>query len=179
MELDEAITNRRSIRKFITKPVEEEKIFKIIDAARWAPSAGNLQEWQFIIVRDKGKKLQLAEAALGQYWISQASVIIVVCTKDDKVLRIYGEVGKRKYIFHDAGLAMQNMLLTAHSLGLGACVVGAFDDEAVARILRVPENVTIHALIPIGYPAEKPNAPHRINIETMVFFEEHGKTLRS
>jgi nitroreductase len=176
MELFETITNRRSTRKFISKPVEDEKIMKIIDAAHWAPSAGNLQEWQFVVVRDSGRKMQLSEAALGQYWINQASAIIAVYTKDEKMVRIYGDVGKKRFIYYDAAVAIQNMLLTAHSLGLGACFVGSLDETAVGRILKIPDNTTIHALIPIGYPAEKPVTPHRLGLETMIFFEEHGRT---
>ena len=82
MEVFDTIFSRRSIRKFITKPVEEEKILRIIDAARWAPSAGNLQDWHFIIVRDEGRKFQVSEAALGQYWIARAPVVIVICSKN-------------------------------------------------------------------------------------------------
>lgn len=176
MDVFDSITSRRSIRKFISKPVEDEKVLKIIDAGHWAPSAGNLQEWQFIVVRDQNKKLQLSEAALGQYWLTQASVIIVVCTKDEKVTRIYGHEGKKRFVYYDAATAAQNMLLTASSLGLGACFVGSFDYAAVGRILKIPEDLTIHALVVLGYPAEKPNAPHRLGIETMTYFEEYGRT---
>jgi len=175
MDIFESITSRRSIRKYISKPVEDEKVLKMIDAAHWAPSAGNLQEWQFIVVRDQGRKLQLSEAALGQYWIAQASVVIVVCTRDEKVTRIYGNEGKKRFVYLDAGMAIQNMLLTASSMGLGACCVGSFDYAAVGRILKIPDGITIHAVIPIGYPAEKPNVPHRLGIESMTFFEEHGR----
>ena len=176
MDIFESIMNRRSIRKYISKPVEDEKVLKIIDAGHWAPSAGNLQEWQFVIVRDPGRKLQLSEAALGQYWIGQASVIIVVCSKDEKVTRIYGAEGKNKFIYYDAAMAVQNMLLTADSLGLGACFVGSFDQVAVSRILKVPDDMTVHAIITLGYPAEKPNVPHRFGIETMTYFEEFGRS---
>ena len=178
MELWDSITSRRSIRKFISKPVEEAKVFQIIDAGRWAPSIGNLQDLQFVVVRDPGRKLQLAEAALGQYWISSASVLIVVYTKDEVVTRIYGEVGKKKFIYYDAAAAVENMLLTAHSLGVGACWVATFDEAAVERILKIPgEEFTTHGIVALGYPAEKPNAPHRMGLETMTFFEEHNRKL--
>jgi nitroreductase len=178
MDLFELMTSTRSIRKFISKPVEEEKVYKVIDAGHWAPTIGNLQEMQFVVVRDQGRKLQLAEAALGQYWIAQASVIIAVSTKDDKVIRIYGERGKA-YIHHDAAAAVQNMILMASSLGLGSCWVGTFDEAAVERILKIPgQEITTHALVVLGYPAEKPNPPHRFGIETMTFFEEYGRKLQ-
>ncbi|MCD6575641.1 MAG: nitroreductase family protein [Nanoarchaeota archaeon] len=175
MDVFEAIFDRRSIRKFIDKPVEEEKIAKILDAARWAPSVGNLQEWQFIVVRDPGRKLQLSEAAVGQYWIAQASVIIVVLTKNDRVTRAYGRRGEEYFVKYDAAAAIQNMLLAAHALGLGACWVSVFDETAVERILKIPSEIDVHALIPIGYPAENPIPPHRIGIEYITFFEEYGK----
>lgn len=176
MDVFQAIFDRRSIRKFLDKPVEEEKILKILDAARWAPSAGNIQDWQFIVVREKGKKLQLSEAALGQYWISTAGVVIVICSKIDKLTRIYGEIGENTYSMMDCSLAVENMLLAAHSLGLGGCFIPTIDYGAVKRILNIPKEIKVYAIIPLGYPAEKPNPPHRMDLETMIFFEEYGKT---
>lgn len=176
MDLFQAIFDRRSVRKFLDKPVEEEKILKILDAGRWAPSAGNIQDFQFIVVRDVGKRLQLSEAALGQYWISRAQVIIVVCSKIDKLTRIYGEIGESTYSVMDCVLAAQNMMLAAHSLGLGSCYIPTIDYGAVKRILNIPEGIKVYAFIPIGYSAEKPNPPHRAGLETMTFFDEYGKT---
>jgi nitroreductase len=178
MDLMKAIFERRSVRKFISKPVEEEKVAKILDAARWAPSIGNLQEWQFIVVRDAGRKLQLSEAALGQYWIARASVVIVVLTKNERVNRTYGKRGDI-YVKYDAAAAIQNMLLAAHSMGLGSCWVSVFDEVAIKRILDIPENIEVHALVPIGYPAEKPLPPHRIGIEYMTYIEQYGKKQNS
>ncbi len=176
MDVFEAIFDRRSVRRFITKPVEENKVAKILDAARWAPSIGNLQEWEFIVVRDPGRKLQLSEAAVGQYWIAQSSVIIIVLTKNDRITRAYGRKGQDFYVKYDAAAAIQNMLLAAHSLGLGACWVSVFDEIAVKRILKVPtNNIDVHALIPLGYPAEKPSPPHRLGLEGITFFEEYGQ----
>ena len=174
MDVFEAIFQRRSIRKYIAKPVEEEKIAKLLDAARWAPSVGNLQEWQFMIIRDPGRKIQISEACMGQYWIAQASAIIVVLTKNDKVVRTYGKRGEETYVKHDSGAAIQNMLLAAHSLGLGACWVGSFQEDAIQRILRIPTEITVHAVIPIGYPSEKPRVPQRLSLEHLTFFEEYG-----
>jgi nitroreductase len=175
MDVFQAMFDRRSVRKFLDKTVEEEKLLKIIDAARWAPSAGNIQDWQFIIVREKGKKLQLSEAALGQYWISTAQAIIVICSKIDKLTRIYGEIGENTYSMMDCALAAENIMLAAHSLGLGSCFIPTIDYGAIKRILNIPKEIKVYAIIPIGYPAEKPNAPHRMDLETMIFFEEYGK----
>lgn len=175
MDLFEAIFDRRSIRKFLDKPVEEEKILKIIDAGRWAPSAGNIQDWQFIVVRDKEQRVKLSEACLGQYWISNAQVIIVVCSKTSKLRRIYGDTGKSVYSLMDCLLASENMLLAAHALGLGSCFIPTVDYDSIKRILEIPENVRVYCLIPIGYPAEKPNPPHRWGLDAITFFEKYGK----
>ncbi len=174
MDLFEAIFGRRSIRRFINRTVEEEKISKVLDAGRWAPSVGNLQEWRFIVVRNKEKKAKLSEAALGQYWMNRAHAIIVVLTNDRRVTRSYGARGAELYIKQDAAAAVQNILLAAHSLGLGACWVGSFDESIVRRILKIPDEISVHALIPLGYPAEKPNPPHRINLSHITFFNEYG-----
>jgi len=176
MDIFEAISDRRSIRKFIDKPVEDDKIAKILDAAIWAPSIGNLQERQFIVVRDSGIRIQLAEAALGQYWMASASVIIVVLTEKDRIVRTYGQRGEDLYVKQDAAAAVENMLLAAHALGLGACWVSVFDDAAVKRILKIPDELEIHALIPIGYPAENPFPPHRRNVRFVTYFEKYGKS---
>ena len=175
MDIFKAISDRRSIRKFIDKPVEEDKIAKILDAAMWAPSIGNLQERQFIVVRDPGRRLQLSEAALGQYWMARASVIIVVLTKNDRIVRTYGKRGEDLYVKQDAAAAIENMLLAAHSLGLGSCWVSVFEDAAVKRILKIPTELEVHALIPIGYPAENPFPPHRNDVRFVTSFEEYGK----
>ncbi len=175
MDLFQAIFDRRSIRRFIDRPVEEEKIAKILDAGRWAPSVGNLQEWRFIIVKDKKRIVTISEAALGQYWMNRAYAIIVVLTNDRRVTSSYGRRGAELYIKQDAAAATQNILLAAHSLGLGACWVGSFDDSSLRRILKIPDEISVHALIPIGYPAEKPNAPHRLNLDHIIYFDEYGK----
>jgi nitroreductase len=175
MDILECMENRRSIRRYISKPVEEDKVLQVIDAGHWAPSAGNLQEWQFIVMRDQNKKSQIAEAALGQYWIAQSSVVIIICTKDDRVTRIYGDIGKNRFVYYDAACAIQNMLLMANNIGLGACFIGTFDDAAIKRIANIPEDITVHALITLGYPAEKPSPPHRLGIEDLTFFDEYGR----
>ncbi|MCW1296740.1 MAG: nitroreductase family protein [Candidatus Parvarchaeota archaeon] len=176
METLEAIKTRRSIRKFLAKPVEEEKLIQILDAARWAPSAGNTQDWMFIVVKDKGKKIQLAEIALGQFWMVNADLFIVVCTNLNKIKFAYGKRGEELYSIQDATAAIQNILLAAHDLGLGACWVGAFDEAGAARILKIPEEFRPLAIIPIGYPAEDPPPPMRIDLDKLVYFDEYGQS---
>ncbi|GIU69587.1 MAG: NADH dehydrogenase [Candidatus Woesearchaeota archaeon] len=131
METLEAINQRRSIRKYLDKPVEFEKITTIIDSARKAPSAGNLQDWSFIIVTDKNLIKQVASYALEQYWIATAPALIVVCGLPEKHEMYYGLRGKRLYNIQDCAAAIENILLSATDLGLGTCWVGAFEEEKI------------------------------------------------
>ncbi|RLG17549.1 nitroreductase family protein [Nanoarchaeota archaeon] len=175
MDIFKVIKGRRSIRRYVDRKVSRLDIVKILDAARWAPSAGNLQNWYFIVVRDKGKKLQLSEACLGQEFVALAPVVIVACADNRSIGMFYGERGERLYSIQNVAAAVQNMLLMAHSLGLGSCWVGAFDTEMVKNILRIPDNVEPQAVVTIGYPGEKPPAPKRKDLDRMVFLEEWGK----
>ncbi len=174
METFECILSRRSVRNFLRRVVSDTEITKLLEAAIHAPSSGNLQNWLFIVVRDQTKKLQLAEAALGQMWIATADVIIVVCSKTSRVMLRYGERGNL-YAIQNCAAAIQNILLAANNLGLGTCWVGAFEEDAVKRILKIPPDIDVHALIPVGYPAEKPPMPRRIPLEEVVFYNEFGK----
>ncbi len=156
MEFFEVVRKRQSIRKFKEKEVEEEKIRKIIDAAISAPSAGNLQAYEIIIIKSQEKKEQLAEAALGQKFIAEASVVFVVCANENRSARIYGKRGKELYCINDASIAAAYVELAATALGLGSVWVGAFDDISIRKIINAPPHVRPIAIIPVGYAAEKP-----------------------
>ncbi|RLF13512.1 MAG: nitroreductase family protein [Thermoprotei archaeon] len=175
MELFEAIRSRRSIRRFRDEDIPEEDLKKILEAAIWAPSAGNLQPWEFIVVKNEETKRRLAMAALGQMWMTTAPVIIVVCANLEKSAWRYGTRGRELYAIQDTAAAIENMLLAAHALGYGSCWVGAFDEDEVRRILNIPEGVRPVALIPIGRPAERPSPPSRIPLDRVVYGEEYGK----
>ncbi|MFQ6087532.1 MAG: nitroreductase family protein [Candidatus Methanofastidiosia archaeon] len=155
MNLFEAIKKRRSIRSFEEKEVLDDDLKKILEMAIWAPSEGNLQPWKFYLVRDEDTKDRLTRAALNQRFLSQASVVIVVCA-DFHATSPYGERGINLYCLQSTAAAIQNMLLSAHALGLGACWVGAFQEEEIKEILKLPDHLRPIALIPIGYPAESP-----------------------
>jgi nitroreductase len=166
MEVFEAIKKRRSIRKFDTiKKVTDEQIEKLLEAARWAPSAGNLQSWYFVVVKDQKIKEQLVEAALGQDFIAEAPVVIVSCADLERSASHYGNRGKELYAIQDATIATQNICLEATEMGLGTCWVGAFDEEAVSEILDLSGHLRPIAIIPIGYPAESPSPPPRRSIK--------------
>ena len=177
MDVVECIRTRRSIRKFQDTPVEWEKVGMILDAARNAPSAGNLQNWKFLVVVNEDSRHQIAEACLQQYWIQKAPVVIVVFAEPKKSERFYGVRGERLYAIQNCAAAVENILLTAHSLGLGACWVGAFDEDMLKRAAAVkPESGDIRpqAVIPIGYAGEEPPEPQKHPLTTVTFLDNYG-----
>lgn len=162
MKVFEAIKKRRSIRRFDPKKeVTEEQVEKLLEAARWAPSAGNLQSWFFVVVRDQGVKEQLIKAALGQDFIAEAPIIIISCADLEKSSSRYGKRGSILYAIQDATIATQNLWLAATEMELGGVWVGAFDEDKVSRILDLPSHLRPIAILPIGYPAESPSPPPR------------------
>lgn len=167
----ELIKSRRTIRKYIPdKPVEWDKVSKCIDAARHAPSAGNLQNWKFIVVLEPDLRKSLAEASLQQWWIMDAPVIVVAVAEPDRAERYYGVRGERLYTIQNCAAAVENLILEAHALGLGTAWVSAFDEDAVKRILKIEDFGRPQAVIPMGYPAEIPARPPKFPLEQLVFF---------
>ncbi len=161
MEVFNAIQNRRSVRSYKTDLVPEEKLDKILEAARLAPSAHNEQEWKFVVVKDFAKRKKLAEAALGQDFITEASVVIVaVATEPEQVLAS----GVPAYAL-DLAIAVEHMVLQAVEEGLGTCWIGAFNQKEVKEILGIPEEFKVVALLPLGYPADKPKPKSRKKLE--------------
>jgi nitroreductase len=156
MEVLEAIKGRRSVRSFTNQPVSEEEVKTLIDAARNAPSAGNIQPWEFIIVKKAEIKHKLAVAALDQTFIEEAPVVIVVCADTDASRSGYGSRGAALYCLQDTAAATQNILLTAHSMELGTCWVGAFKEEDVKEALGIPDDVRPIAIIPVGHGTGNP-----------------------
>jgi len=166
----EAIKGRRSIRKFKDSAVGKEIIEKLLDAAQMAPSAGNLQARDFIVVSNKMTKQKLKDAALGQSFIEQAPVVIVVVANIERSSRIYRSRGEL-YAIQDATAGVENLLIAAHSLGLATCWVGAFDENAVSEVLGIPHRTIPVAIIPVGYSDEKPAAPPRMGLDKVVHWE--------
>jgi nitroreductase len=172
MDVLEAIKGRRSIRAFKDTDISPETVEKLIDAARWAPSAGNIQPWEFIIIRYPETKKRLAEAALGQSFIEEAPVVIVVCADEERSARGYGSRGRTLYCIQDTAAAIQNIHLAAYAMGLGTCWVGAFREDEARKILGIPEGVRPVAIIPVGYPAESPSPQNRRPIKQIVHYEK-------
>jgi len=169
----EAIKSRRSIRAYTRKEVPEEDVEKLIDAARWAPSAGNIQPWEFIVVRDTAIKRRLSTAALDQTFIEEAPVVIVVCANEMQSGWGYGSRGVNLYCLQDTAAAIQNILLAACALGLGTCWVGAFQEEEARAALKVPRGVRPIAIIPVGHPAERPEPRFRRSIKEIIHYETY------
>lgn len=163
----EIIKNRRSIRKFQKKEIPRGTIEKLIEALIWAPSAGNLQSRKFYFVFNQKIKEKLAKASFEQDFITQAPLVVVGCT-DDKIFWRYGERGKNLYSICDVSLSIQNLMLLAHQENLGTCFVGAFDEKEVSEILNLPENLRPIVIVPVGFPAERPEIPPRISKEKAI-----------
>lgn len=171
LNLVEAIRNRRSIRSFTNKQVMKRTIDKLINCANWAPSAGNRQAREFVVIRDNNTKKKLCKAALDQKFIEDAPVVIVVCANQERSALRYGERGRFLYCILEAAAAVQNLLLAAHSFGLGACWIGAFNDSKVKNVLKLPKYLKPIAIIPLGYSIEKPQPPTRLSENIIVHYE--------
>lgn len=165
MQLSEAVKKRRSIRKFSDKKVSDGQIKKLLKAASWAPSAGNLQSYFLFVVRDQEIKEKLAAASLGQSFVAKASVVFVSCSDLERSAFRYDQRGKDLYALQDATLAIYNLWLAAVNMELGAVWVGAFDEEKISQILNLPPNLKPIAILPVGYPVESPSPPPRKKIE--------------
>ena len=181
----ELIKGRRSIRKYKPTPIKDEDLNAVLEAARWAPSWANSQCWRFILVRDPEIRAKLAETlpetnrclpAIKE----QAPLVIVACAELGK--SGYSKKGQQVtnkgewwYMF-DTALALQNMVLMAHSLGLGTVHVGRFDAEMAANILELPENFVVVEIVPLGYAAEEPEVTSRKELSEIVFYDKYGHT---
>jgi len=174
MEFEELVRRRSMIRAFRPEPVLEELVLKLLRHAIRAPSAGHLQPWEFVVVRDPDTRRRLAKAALGQMFIAEAPVVIVTCRDVERNAWRYGDRGRQRYSLIDASFASLMILLAARNEGLGACFVGAFKDEEVSHILGLPEHVQPVGIIPIGWPAEGPTKAEHIPIREVVHWEHYG-----
>jgi nitroreductase len=169
MDVLTALRERRSIRSYLNTPIEDEKLNKVLEAARISPSAKNKQEWKFIVVRDEEIKQRLLPAINGRKFVVDAPVIIVACATESSFVMPCGQLA---YTI-DLSIAMSYMILEAQELGLGSCWIGGFFENQVKEILRIPENVRVVALTPLGYPAEKPNARPKKMLEEIVCYDKY------
>ncbi|MEW6407605.1 MAG: nitroreductase family protein [Patescibacteria group bacterium] len=172
MEFFDLIKKRQSIRVFQEKLVEEEKVKKILQAANSAPSAGNLQAYKIVVVRDKEIKEKLCQAALGQDPILSAPVVFVFFADILQSSQKYGVRGEKMYSLQDATIAASYAQLAAADLGLGIVWIGAFEDGEIRAVLNAPKELVPVAILPVGYPAEKPEKTERKRVEDLVKWEK-------
>lgn len=169
-QLMEAIKERRSIRKYEDKEVPEALLNQVLEAVQWAPSWANTQCWEIIVVKDQTAKQQLQEVMSkgnpATKAIVDAPLVLAVCGKlkssgyyKDQVTTKFGD-----WFLFDLGIATQNLCLAAHDAGLGTVIVGLFDHDKAAQILKVPEGYELVVLVPLGYPAKISSAPKRREI---------------
>jgi nitroreductase len=181
MDLMEAIKGRRSIRKYKADPVPEEALRKVMEAVRWAPSWANTQCWEVIVVKDSKIKSELATTLTktnpSLSSMTEAPLVIVLCGKKGVSGFKKGEAAtvKGDWLMFDTGIAMQNLCLTAYSLGLGTVVVGLFDHKKAEEILGVPQNVEVVAISPLGYPAAEGVVPKRKEPSEFIFYEKYPR----
>ncbi|HHV79520.1 MAG TPA: nitroreductase family protein [Firmicutes bacterium] len=158
----DAIRERRSVRSFEQKLIPDAIINRLIEAAVQAPTAGGVEPWRFFVVLNEKIRTCLSEAAFGQKFVAAAPCVIVVCGVPAEAEKAYGRRGRELYLIQDTAAAVENILLAATALGLGTCWVGAFDEGRAARCLNLdPSVIRPLAIIPLGYPAERPSPRRR------------------
>lgn len=175
----EAIRHRKSVRKFQAKPVEEEKLMEILEAARLAPSGNNKQPWFFVVIKDETVKEDVAVATNNQMWIASAPVVIVavgdMCARSQDYAGLYVDEETNSFdvkrIVRDTTIAVTHLLLEVDNQGLGACWCGAFTQAGIRPVLNIPDDKFVLAVIPIGYPAEEPKAKPRKMLEEIIRYE--------
>ena len=167
MNVIDAIMVRESVRSFKDQAVEDEKLNRILEAGRLAPSASNRQEWRYVVVRNREKREKLMEASLGQRQVAEAPVVIVACAETDNHVMGCGQVC---YPI-DVALSVDHMTLMAVAEGLGTCWIGAFDADAVKELLRIPDEIKVIALLPLGYPNVIRGTKVRKSLNEVVMYE--------
>jgi len=168
LKVFDAVKKRSSIRRYLEKPIEVEKLKVVLEAGRIAPSARNLQEWRFIIVKDLDIRRKIGEAANGQVFVGEAPVVIVACAVTDGRVMSCGQLC---YPI-DVAIALDHMSLVAVELGLGTCWIGAFDEGKIKEILGIPNDVRVVELMPIGYPKfDRTKKKDRLSFEKVVRYD--------
>jgi nitroreductase len=172
MELDKAIQSRTSVRKFKSKKPDWQLIVECINAARYAPMAGGSYTLKFILVDDPETIQKLADCAQ-QDFIAQAQYVVVVCSNPSRTKNAYGRRGEM-YCKQQAGAAIQNFLLKIEESGLSTCWIGHFTEDEIKRGLKIPEDIDVEALFPIGYEYEKKRTRKaKIDLDNILYFNKY------
>jgi nitroreductase len=174
MTVTDLVSDRRSIRRFTDRDIPDEILFPVLESVRWAPSWGNSQCWEVVVVREVMIKEQLAETLSERnpatLAVKNAPVVLAICAALSKAGYYKGTpmTGFGDWFLFDLGLATQNLVLTAHALGLGSVIVGGMDQEKAKATLQVPEGFELAVLIPLGFPDQHPSAPERRELNDYV-----------
>jgi nitroreductase len=179
MDFFEVLRRRHSVRLYRDREVEEDKLERILQAANSAPSAGNLQAYEIVVVRSRKRRMALAEAALRQEFIAQAPVVLVFLINPSRTRWRYGLRGVHLYCIQDATIAAGYAQLAATAMGLGSVWVGAFDSSKVSEIIEADDEMTPVAILPIGYPKGKPELTPRRALSDLVHEERARKSWNS
>ncbi len=171
MDIYEAIQTRRSIRSYQKKSVPDDILRRVLDAARCAPSANNIQPWKFILVREAERRKKVARLSWNQSFIAEAPIVVVACG-----LPTQGQIGGyASSVLVDVAIALDHLTLAARAEGLGTCWIGAFDNEGLKSLLRIPRELQIVAVTPLGYPSREITQPgRRKNLPEIIAAEEFG-----
>lgn len=164
---------RRSVRDFSSRAVKDVDINNIIDAARWAPSANNRQNWRFIVVRDKNAKKKVAQSCYGQGSMANAGVLIVACSMPGIIKRQFPKNGEKMAV-QGASAAIQNILLAATEKGIASCWCGVSAHKGLHALLNIPGDVSIEAVIALGYPGRRISPTQRLDVHDIMFYNEWG-----
>lgn len=166
---------RRSIKRFSPHPVEMDKVLQVIQAGTLAPSSGNIQNWSFLVITDIDRIRELYHHTLDQDPFLSAMAAVIVCGDVEYAHSMYGMRGKRLYTVQNCAAAIQNMLLAAQAVGLGACWIGAFDEDKVSVMFNIPNHRhRPQAIVLFGYPSEEPEPKESKALDTVVFFNTFG-----
>jgi nitroreductase len=177
MDFDEVIKKRKMIREYQQdRQISTDNINKLLRNAHRSPSAGHTQVQEFIVVIDPITKRKLCQASLGQSQVEDASVLIIVCSNTSRSVDRYRKRGTEFYSIIDGAFASMIILLSAVNEGIGASFVGAFEDNEVRKILRLPVQVKPIGIIALGYPVEKPERLERIELSNLVHYERYDGT---
>jgi nitroreductase len=179
METLNAIEQRWGCRKYLPKPVEKEYVGIVLDAARYAPSAGNLQDRSFVVVKNDSVRQEIAHACGNQNWMMDAPVHIVIVSENQKNSKFFGEKGEKIYTVQDTAFAAQNMLLAATDLGLGCSLVVGFNEQKIVELLGIKEPAKPHIIITLGWAAENPKPSSKYALDKFVFFEKYGNRIEN
>ena len=172
MTVSEAIRSRQSVRSYLDKPVQQDTLDELFEAARLAPSAGNRQEWRFVAVTDPEMRMKLARAAAGQAFVGEAACVIAACAETDGHAMRCGQLS---YPI-DVAIAIDHMTLRAVELGLGTCWIGAFSEDEVKKLLGIPAPVRVVELLTVGYPRDaRVREKSRLEKEKIAFYGTWGK----